>query len=553
MKENKKFFCIIKAVTACIVLLFSLQLLPQTTRVIKADDTLQLTTSVTTWSGGYNLNLTITNTSNAAVNGWTLTLNKSDFTITNIWSAKSTVSGNSIVITPEEWTKTIPANGSVSFGFTGQGTYISNFAYTLSASGTPPTPTPRPTNAPSPTPGPTPRPTLTPTPTPTHIPTPTPIPSQIEIPPFSSLVPIEKLPDPFMYKTGARKGTRVTSKNDWSARRAEISALAQAFEFGIKPGKPQTVTGSFSNNAITVTCTHNGKTISFRCTIQYPSTGKAPYPAIIGVNMNNLNTSEILKMGVALITFPADEIGQQTNSSSRGKGKFFELYGSSYNAGALITWAWGVDRLIDALEATPQANINPQRLGVTGGSRNGKGALAIGAFDERIALTIPQESGNGGASGWRTADAQQAAGQNVQTLSQIITENCWFSTSLNQFSGQTTKLPYDHHELMALCAPRGLLIIENPDFEWLGNLSCFNTSTAGRMVYEALGVKNNMGYSSVGGHGHCVFPDSQLPELRLYIRKFLLGENVDTNVFRSDVNHTFDRQRWVDWTVPTLQ
>ena len=29
---------------------------------------------------------------------------------------------------------------------------------------------------------------------------------------------------------------------------------------------------------------------------------------------------------------------------------------------------------------------------------NGKGALAVGAFDERVALTIPQESGSGGSA-----------------------------------------------------------------------------------------------------------------------------------------------------------
>jgi hypothetical protein len=54
--------------------------------------------------------------------------------------------------------------------------------------------------------------------------------------------------------------------------------------------------------------------------------------------------------------------------------------------------AWGVSRVIDALETTPAANIKADRLGVTGCSRLGKGALMIGAMDSRIALTIPQET-----------------------------------------------------------------------------------------------------------------------------------------------------------------
>jgi hypothetical protein len=371
----------------------------------------------------------------------------------------------------------------------------------------------------------------------------------IVIPPFSSLQANAKLPDPFKFMNG----TRMTTKDQWASRRAEISALAQAFEYGVKPLKPESVTGAFSSNAITVTCKQSGKTISFKCTIQYPSTGKAPYPAIIGMNMSTLNNNEILKLGVAIINFPADELGQETDASSRGKGKFFDLYGSSYNAGALITWAWGVDRLIDALETTSAANIDPKRLGVTGGSRNGKGALAVGAFDERIILTIPQESGNGGASGWRTADSQQAAGQNVQTLSEIIGENCWFSTSLNQFKGQTNKLPYDHHEIEALCAPRALLVIENTSMEWLGNLSCYNTAQAAHMVYEGLGISDRMGFSQIGGHDHCVLPASQQPEITAYIQKFLIGGGTgNTNIMRTDGNFTFDKSKWTDWTVPSL-
>ena len=35
-------------------------------------------------------------------------------------------------------------------------------------------------------------------------------------------------------------------------------------------------------------------------------------------------------------------------------------------------------------------------MGVTGCSRYGKGAFAIGVFDQRIALTMPIESGSAG-------------------------------------------------------------------------------------------------------------------------------------------------------------
>ncbi|HEY8464426.1 MAG TPA: cellulose-binding domain-containing protein, partial [Bacillota bacterium] len=358
-----------------------------------------------------------------------------------------------------------------------------------------------------------------------------------------------KLPDPFKFMNG----TRMTSKDQWPARRAEISALAQTFEFGTKPPKPASVTGSYSGNRITVTCSEGGRSISFAATIQYPSTGRAPYPALIGIGSSSLDNNAILSSGVAIINFPNDEIGQQINSSSRGKGKFYDLYGSSHSAGALMAWAWGVSRLIDALETTPAANIDASRIGVTGCSRNGKGALVAGAFDERIVLTIPQESGSGGAASWRVSDAQKASGQNVQTLSQIITENCWFSTALNQFNNQTNKLPFDHHMIEAMCAPRALLVIENTSMEWLGNLSCYTTAQAAHMVYEALGIPDRMGFSQIGNHNHCVFPASQQAELKAFIQKFLVGEgSSNTNVNRTDGNFSFDKARWIDWTIPNL-
>ncbi len=370
---------------------------------------------------------------------------------------------------------------------------------------------------------------------------------KVTAPPLSNFQSTSKLPDPFKFFDG----TRMTKKDQWALRRAELSALLQKYEYGEMPDKPDSVKGSFSSNKITVTVTDGGKSVNFSCSIQYPSTGKAPYPAIIGINMNTLNTSEILKLGVALITFPADSIGAESGMNTRGQGKFYDLYGRNHSAGSLMAWAWGVDRLIDALETTPEARIDATKLGVTGGSRNGKGAFAAGAFNERIALTIPQESGNGGTSGWRTADDEKRS-RNVQTLSHIIGEQPWFGKALDQFSGKTNSLPHDHHELVALCAPRGLMIFENQDMEWLGKQSCLDIASSGRLIYEALGVKDHMGYSSIGGHQHCQFPSGQIPELQAYIKKFLLGDNsANTNVFRA--TGTFDKSKWVDWTVPTLQ
>jgi cephalosporin-C deacetylase-like acetyl esterase len=68
----------------------------------------------------------------------------------------------------------------------------------------------------------------------------------------------------------------------------------------------------------------------------------------------------------------------------------------------MAAYAWGVSRIIDALELLPESAINPDRIGVTGcSSVNGAGALYAGAFEPRIKLTTPIESGPGGFTSWR--------------------------------------------------------------------------------------------------------------------------------------------------------
>jgi hypothetical protein len=369
------------------------------------------------------------------------------------------------------------------------------------------------------------------------------------MPSFSSLPSNAKLPDPFKLMDGSR----MARKDQWTCRRAEISALAQQFELGAKPPKPSSVTASFSSPKLTVGCSEAGKSISFDATITYPSSGTAPYPAIIAVGGSSLDNNALSQLGVAIIKLPNDDIAKQDSASSRGQGKFYTLYGSSHSAGSLIAWAWGASRIIDALEQTPSARIDPKRLGVTGCSRNGKGALMVGAFDERIALTIPQESGSGGAASWRVSQAQLSSGQNVQTLSEIVGENSWFPSSFQQFGNAVDKLPFDHHEIAGLVAPRALLIIENTSMEWLGNLSTYTNGAAAHLIWEALGVPDRMGFSQVGNHNHCAFPSSQKPELSAFVQKYLLNGAADTTIFKTDGSFTFDKSKWVDWAVPSLQ
>lgn len=371
------------------------------------------------------------------------------------------------------------------------------------------------------------------------------------MPAFSSLPSNSKLPDPFMFMDGHR----MKKKKEWTCRREEIATLAQEFIYGYKPQTGyKSTSAAFSDDKITVSVTENGKSIAFTCSITYPKNGNQPYPAMIGMGASNLNNAELLKMGVAVINFPNNKIAEQLNGSSRGKGLFYEMFGSDHSASAMMAWAWGVSRLIDALEKTPSARINAARLGVTGCSRNGKGALTAGAFDERIKLTVPQEPGAGGAASWRISDAQKSAGKNVQTLSQIVGENVWFRSEFSRFGKVSDKLPLDQHMVAALCAPRALLFLENTSMEWLSPASSWITANAAHKVWEALGIPDKMGFSQIGGHNHCALPDSQMPELRAYVMKFMVGNSSDdTVIMKSDSGISLEEGKWVDWSVPKMR
>lgn len=354
-----------------------------------------------------------------------------------------------------------------------------------------------------------------------------------------------KLPDPFT----TASGDKVTTKAQWECRRQEISKAIQQYELGEFPGPPDSVKGTLTGNSLKVDITVGSKSVSFTTTIKKPSSGggSGGAPAIITIGGSSLP----IPGTVGTINFDNDGFASQASGSSRGQGKFYTLFGAGHSAGALTAWAWGVGRLIDALEQVKDSSgIDVTKLGVTGCSRNGKGAFIVGALNDRIALTLPQESGSGGAACWRISDQQKSSGKNIQTAGEIVGENVWFSKNLNTYTKATNTMPEDHHMLAALTAPRGLFVIEN-DIDWLGPVSTTGCMKAARLIYKGVGAPTNMGFSLVGGHSHCQFPSSQQADLTTYINHFLLGTGaVPGEVEKSPA--TVDMSSWVTWAVPTL-
>lgn len=89
------------------------------------------------WGAGFVGQISITNGGASTVNGWTLEFDF-DRNITSIWNA-TIVShvGNHYVIKPVSWNSTIPAGGSISFGFQGETGNVKNGPTNILLNGAP--------------------------------------------------------------------------------------------------------------------------------------------------------------------------------------------------------------------------------------------------------------------------------------------------------------------------------------------------------------------------------------------------------------------------------
>ena len=361
-----------------------------------------------------------------------------------------------------------------------------------------------------------------------------------------------KLPDPFM----GLDGKRISTKAEWKCRREEIGAMFEKLMFGTKPRNPEKVEGSYSGGTLTINVTDKGKSGKFSVKISNAGTKDKPKPALIGFGGGMMGGCGSLGnatngLDIAMITFNPDDVAPES-----GGGMFFNIY-SGGGQGTIIAWAWGVSRIIDALEKTPEAGIDVKHLAMTGCSRWGKGTLAVGAFDERIALTIPQESGSGGASLWRVGAQvnKQKGKQFVQGLNSAGTEGKWMISSFKNYDGKETTLPFDQHMLVDMVAPRALLILDNAGQEWLGEVPSNYCGQASKEVFDALGVSENYTYSQEGGHGHCQLPNGQFDEVKDFMNKFLLGKDAKTGKIDYSKNTQtidFKKSEWIDWDTPTL-
>lgn len=359
-----------------------------------------------------------------------------------------------------------------------------------------------------------------------------------------SLTSDASLPDPF---TGLN-GKRISSVSDWTCRREEILQLAEKYVYGQKGGKPASVSGTVSGGNVTVNVSDNGHSVSFSAGVTLPSSGSGPFPAVIVYGGTGVDTATILASGAAVINYNPLNVGAEGTARSAKQGAYYTLYGSSDTTGLLMAWAWGVSRIIDVINQSG-GSILTSSVGVTGCSRYGKGALVAGAFDQRVALTMPVESGTDGAPIFRGIPGESGA----QPLDEAYNEQPWVGDAFSAFTGNPDTLPVDTHEILGLVAPRGLFVMENPHIDWLATTSGSVAALGAREIYNALGASSNISYwSDVQDGTHCAVRPEWTAPLQQSIKAFLLNSGTGPGVLRVSSLKSGNLAQWRNWTTPTL-
>jgi hypothetical protein len=338
-----------------------------------------------------------------------------------------------------------------------------------------------------------------------------------QLPEPSNLKKVDKLPNPFEWSDGSGK---IKSLEEWKCRRAEIKAEIEKYEIGTKPETAK-VEATYNGGVLKVVISDNGQSATLSSNLKVPS-GSGPFPIIIGMNSPTGSLDSSLFSDFIQVPFLHDQVAKYSmNGQKDTSATFYKMYPDLKNNGDYSAWAWGVSRLIDGLEQViDKINGDLSKIVVTGCSYAGKMALFSGAFDERIALTIAQESGGGGINSWRVADT-------IGNVEKIANTNySWFMQYLkNNFNGKANMLPYDHHELIGMIAPRAFLAFGNPDYEWLGDPAGYVSVMAAHEIWKAMGVGDRFGFDFAAGHMHCSAAKSQTDAVKAYVDKFIRGKD----------------------------
>ncbi len=348
--------------------------------------------------------------------------------------------------------------------------------------------------------------------------------------PDAKALPLQtSLPDPLI----TRAGEAVTSVAGWeSVRRPEVTRLFAHYMYGAVPSAQDV---SFTLDAVDedymdgqaikklITIDMGSADLSMQLLLIVPKMITGKVPVFVGPNFHGNHTvledanipisthwqpargegveahrateasrgtsasrwsfAQAIDRGYALATFYHGDLDPDFDDFANGVHAAIPLpNGATRNAhswGSLSAWAYGIHRAVDYLVTDP--DIDPARIAVMGHSRNGKAALWAGATDPRIALVISNQSGCGGA-----ALSRRRQGETVKAINDRFPH--WFNTTFRSFNDNEDQLPFDQHMLIALMAPRPVLVASAEDDAWADPEGEFLALKEADPVYNLYGV-----------------------------------------------------------------
>jgi hypothetical protein len=167
--------------------------------------------------------------------------------------------------------------------------------------------------------------------------------------------------------------------------------------------------------------------------------------------------------------------------------------------GAIAAWAWGLSRTMDYFETDP--GIDARRVAITGVSRLGKTALWTAAADARFAMAIPSCSGQGGA-----ALSRRNYGETIKLITLPQRYGYQFCGNYAKWGDVPNAAPMDAHMLIALMAPRPVLLQTGDADKWSDPLGEFKAAVAAEPVYKLFG-KRGLGTDKIPESGTPILHD----------------------------------------------
>lgn len=372
-------------------------------------------------------------------------------------------------------------------------------------------------------------------------------------------VGVYTLPDPLKMADGSP----VTDSRAWfQKRRPEIVKLFEENQYGRMPDRPRDMnfdvfdrdTSAFEGKAIRRQATiyftrdRSGPRVEVLLYLPANATGPAPVllnagfaannlvvvdpgvktgwsfdpvkkqrvPAVPGkFNFGGVDVLSVIDRGFGFATVNYGDIDPDSPAGlPYGVRSLYLKPGQTVPApdewGAISAWAWGFSRVLDYLE-TDKA-VDARRVALMGVSRLGKTVLWAAAHDTRFAMVIASCSGEGGA-----ALSRRNYGETIKHLVEPTRYPYQFCANYAKFADRVDQFPVDAHMLLALIAPRPVLLQTGDTDRWSDPKGEFLAAVAATPVFRLLGRKgmdsdqippagkpllNTLGYlMHAGGHG----------------------------------------------------